>query len=227
MTPFDFDTLDLEEAGPFTVLLDDLATNGVPEDMRRRFAAWLESTVGKLLDERNEWRDMYKDLRDQHPEQVMPDAKTFYHPDKAAADAVLQELLLDPRVATGAVQLEPHNGWMVVLVPKLADLSNLAGHAEIQDGRRNPVPIGKAKAKPLATLSDSASKRASPAGDGAGKAQPTKGATAQVWAIADTYANEKGRVDRAAIIGLCTAAGINPATAGTQYSKWKRERGHQ
>lgn len=226
MTPFDFDNFDPEEDGPLAVLLDDLVTNGLPEPMRRQFATWLEATVVKLCEARDEWKEMYQDLRDQYPEQVTPEATSFYHANKAAAEVVLQRLLLDPRVATGAVQLEPHNGWMVVVVPNPADLSDLAGAAEIQDGRKNPAPLGKAKPKPLATLPDGAPKRAQGVGDGSGKAPPTKGATAQVWAIADVYVNEKGRVDRAAIIGLCTAAGINPATAGTQYSKWKKERNH-
>lgn len=230
MNAFDFD-INIEETGPLTVLLDDIAENGVPADMQRAFAAWLGRIIEDLQDTRDEWKSSYQDLKDEHPEQLVyypdPEADSFYHPEKAEAEAVLARLLEDPRVAGGAVQLQPYNGWMVVVVPKPADLSDLAQWAEVQDGTKRPGPTGRAGPKPLATAPDGASKGRPAASEGAGRQAPTKGATAQVWAIADTFVNEKRVVDRAAIIGLCTAAGINPATAGTQYSKWKRERGHQ
>ena len=71
-------------------------------------------------------------------------------------------------------------------------------------------------------------------GGGASSPTPTRpkgGITGQVWAIADTEraklapAEHGGKAERAAIIGACTAAGIDPSTAATQYSKWKRAGG--
>lgn len=53
-----------------------------------------------------------------------------------------------------------------------------------------------------------------------------KGATGRVWLIADRVHQENGggaidKVLRTKIIEACVAEGINAATAGTQYSKWK------
>lgn len=75
----------------------------------------------------------------------------YYHPTKEAAQAVANELAQDPRVAMATVQLEPYNGWVVVLVPHPQDLSDLADRAEIQDGKRRPPPVAKQKAKPIAS----------------------------------------------------------------------------
>lgn len=140
---------------------------------------------------------------------------SFYHPTREAAQAVLTRLLEDPRVATGALQLEPYNGWVVVLVPAPADISDLAHLAEIQDGKRRPPPVDKVKP---AKVSAPAARRDD------GGAAPVKGATAMVWTIADKVVKELGRVDRPSIINACVAQGINQATAGTQYSKWKKAR---
>lgn len=142
----------------------------------------------------------------------------FYHPTREAAQAVLTGLLDDPRVATGAVQLEPYNGWVVVLVPKPIDISDLGHLAEIQDGQRRAPPVDKVKPAPVAGNPGKSR-------DGTGAA-PVKGATALVWTIADRIVKELGRVDRSAIIAACVAEGINQATAGTQYSKWKKARNH-
>lgn len=224
MNTFDLD-IDIEETGPLTVLLDDIAQNGVPAELGRAFAAWLGKHIEDLQDTRDEWKSCYKDLKDEHPDQVavLPEASSFYHAEKAGAEAVLAELLADPRVAAGAVQLQPYNGWMVVVTPGFADLSDLAGRAEVQDGKRRPGPSGKAGPALPATAPDGASGGRPGASDGTARPAPTKGATAQVWAIADAVVKQGGWT-RASIIAACTAAGINPATAGTQFSKWKKER---
>jgi len=47
-------------------------------------------------------------------------------------------------------------------------------------------------------------------------ASPTK----LVWSIADTMPT----ADRKAIINACVAQGVHPATASTQFSKWKKAR---
>lgn len=60
-----------------------------------------------------------------------------------------------------------------------------------------------------------------------------KGATGRVWAIADECLAKAGHTDlnginlkdlRKSIIDACTSAGINEATAGTQWSKWKKSK---
>lgn len=225
MNVFDLD-INVEETGPLTVLLDSIAENGVPAAMQRAFAAWLGKVVETLQDERDRWKEDYKDLKDEHPDQVVipPEASSFYHVTKEGAETVMNRLLEDPRVAGGAVQLQPYNGWMVVVVPKLADLSDLSYLAEIQDGTRRPGPTGRLGPAMPATAPDGASGGRPGASDGSARPAPTKGATAQVWAIADAVVKQGGWT-RAAIISACVTAGINPATAGTQFSKWKKERG--
>ncbi len=54
----------------------------------------------------------------------------------------------------------------------------------------------------------------------------TAGATQQVWEIADKLCGPtpEDMPERKAIIDACIAQGINPATASTQYSKWKKAR---
>lgn len=56
-----------------------------------------------------------------------------------------------------------------------------------------------------------------------------KGATGLVWSIADKVLAEVGSDNmknlRMAVIQTCVDSGIHPATAATQWSKWKKERG--
>lgn len=146
----------------------------------------------------------------------------YYHPSKEAAIAAADEMEQDPRVAKTVVQFEPYNGWVVVLIPEFQDLTDLADRAEIQDGRRRPPPVVKKRPIPLADLPGHGGK-GRPAGGGAGGGgeAPVRGATAKVWEIADGV----GKADRNAIIAACVAQGINPSTAATQYSKWKKARG--
>lgn len=226
--PYDLETLDPEESGPLACLLDRIAVEGVPPVDGPAFARWLYGTIITQQERFHQLQADYRDYVDEHPDQqaIVPDAKTFYHATKPEAEKVAAVLREDKRVAQVAIQLEPNNGWMIVVVPGLADLHDLAGVAEIQDGTKPAVPIGKARAlQPL----KSPGQRDIGAGSGGGPqspaAAPTRGVTAQVWAIADTCFVEKGHVDRPAIMALCAAAGINAATAGTQYSKWKKARG--
>lgn len=54
------------------------------------------------------------------------------------------------------------------------------------------------------------------------------GATGRVWEIADKVESDnptkEGKELRALIINACVKSGINPATASTQYSKWKKSK---
>lgn len=52
---------------------------------------------------------------------------------------------------------------------------------------------------------------------------PTVGATAKVWEIAGQLA--KGRGDRAKVLEACEKAGIHPATAKTQWSRFAKAQG--
>lgn len=57
-----------------------------------------------------------------------------------------------------------------------------------------------------------------------GPAAPVRGATARVWAIADEV-GASSRADRGKVIAACTAEGINPSTAATQWSKYAKSKG--
>jgi hypothetical protein len=217
--------LDIEESGPLTWLLDQVQAEGVDPADGRAFATWLQTVIEELRDSRDEYKRLFQEKCDEHPDQL-PREGTLYHATQDEARALAYELEADPRVAMTRIELEPYNGWVVRVVAKPADLSDLAKIADVVDGRDRGPRTGKAKPVRSLTSPDIGGK-ARPAGEGTqgGGSAPVRGATAQVWAIADTFRNEKGHADRAAIIGLCVAAGINAATAGTQYSKWKKARG--
>jgi hypothetical protein len=143
---------------------------------------------------------------------------TFY-PNKGAAQQALVEVAHDERISHTLVQFEPNNGWVAIVVPKPIPCGDLADLGfEVRDGIERPS--GAVRPPRLDTPK--------PRGEGGGSdvpSAPSKGATARVWAIADETTERLGKVDRAAIMAACEAAGINPATAGTQYSKWKKARG--
>lgn len=229
-------SLKLDEIPAFTsgedpVQLYELIAAGVSPEDGRSLATWLEGRVEDLLDQLADRVRHIEDLSERllayESKATFPEAETFYHPNKPSAQALAYKLREDHRVKMAEPQYEPGNGYMVVVVPHLYDLSDLAHLAEIQDGTRRPKPKGRkpwtAAAQPEnrpVGARTGGSPGASP-GE-AGKA-PTKGATARVWEIADRVTAEKGgTIDRTAIIAACTAEGINPATAGTQYSKWKK-----
>ena len=56
----------------------------------------------------------------------------------------------------------------------------------------------------------------------------TAGATGRVWVIADEVLQKRGGVidkeTRTQIIAACEVAGINAATAATQFAKWKKSK---
>lgn len=120
----------------------------------------------------------------------------------------------DARILNGVTQLEPNKGWVAVLVvadPKECTDLEARGFELQKSGpvEKKPAPDNWAKpaAGPIARTGSLTKATA-----------PKRGVTARVWAIADTV--EGG--DRKAIIDACVAEGINPATAATQYSKWKK-----
>ena len=61
-----------------------------------------------------------------------------------------------------------------------------------------------------------------PRDPGAPPARPKAASTTgRVWEIADSLMNVNALPERKAVIAACEAEGINPATASTQYGKWK------
>jgi len=144
-----------------------------------------------------------------------------YHEKKEAAQAAATELEQDPRIASARVAFEPYNGWVVVLIPRFVDCSDLLDRAEVHDGVRRADPARR-RPTPLPRETPRAKGGSGDVGGGGGPvAAPSKGATARVWQIADSMPG----ADRKAIIAACIAAGINEATAGTQFSKWRKARG--
>lgn len=75
---------------------------------------------------------------------------TAYYANKEQARDVAARLGEDPRVAVAKVELEPSNGWRIVLIPKPMDILDLAGEgasvAEVRDpmsgNRLTPRPAG-------------------------------------------------------------------------------------
>lgn len=148
---------------------------------------------------------------------------TYYHKTKeeAAAAGRKYEEYFDVYTA-----MEPYNGYVIKLVPKSIEvlkfpLYDLLEEAEIDLTRFSLVrkrPADRNSPPPLERV-----KQKTRGASGDGKPSPS-GATGKVWLIADRVHAEKG-LDRKAIIDACIAEGINPATAGTQYSRWKKSKG--
>lgn len=146
----------------------------------------------------------------------------FYHKSQGLAQMEAERVLAmyPDRIAHVKTEFEPYNGWVVVLFSSTPhDLDLLSANYEIRDGVKRPKPDFKKGPIPLEQP-----KKAGTQSTGVAKSDgaPIKGATARVWGIADASLAKLGRVDRATIIADCEAVGINPATAATQYSKWKR-----
>ena len=142
------------------------------------------------------------------------------------ADAEAKRLLVeDPRVAGADVQLEPDNGWIIVVIPRLMDLSDLYGKVEVRgyDGRRiSPRNPNKKVYIPQPKPSSGAA---------SGGPTPTPqgtGATAKVHQIASAIhaANPlTSRARRSEIINECIKQGVNESTAATQIAKWFKNNG--
>lgn len=146
---------------------------------------------------------------------------TYYHLSKnAALEAGAQ---FEPYWTVSA-ELVSYNGWVIVLRPRSLDVLNwpLAPLMEVAEVEF-PNRLRKRPTSYKRIAQPSAPKAVREPGE-PGQA-PTKGATGRVWEIADKVTAEKGgTIDRGAIIAACEAAGINPATAATQFSKWRRAR---
>lgn len=56
-----------------------------------------------------------------------------YHEKKGSALEVAAELEKNPLIRATSVQLEPYNGWVVVVVPEFVDVEEIAAGCEIRD----------------------------------------------------------------------------------------------
>ena len=154
---------------------------------------------------------------------------TFYHPTKDAA--LMAGLLYEDHFTTRA-ELEPDNGWVLVLAPKSMavfayPLAPILEHAEVELTsygrlRKRPLTHRKSPAPPPKGRKGDISPTSRDSG-----ARPLSGATARVHAIADRLNEENTlvRADRGLVIAACVEAGINKSTAATQWSKWAKEKG--
>ena len=125
--------------------------------------------------------------------------------------------------------MEPYNGHVIKLIPKSIEvlklpLADLLEECELdltKFGLIRKPPADRVRVPRLEQQQQQQQKSRAPAEGG--KPSPS-GATGKVWLIADRVYGQSG-LDRKAIIDACIAEGINPATAGTQYSKWKKAKG--
>jgi hypothetical protein len=156
---------------------------------------------------------------------TQPDYEIEYYPNKPLAQTVanrLQTKYQEQGCYSAAAQFEPNKGFMVVLYSERNIPEAWAEGAEVVQPHILPTrgtdpDWAKKKEKKSTVKLDGIEPSSAPSA-------PKGGVTAQVWAIADHVYGD-GPLDRGAIIDACLAAGINKATAGTQYSKWKRARG--
>lgn len=124
---------------------------------------------------------------------------------------------------SATAHLEPGHGFVAVLF-SLVNIpeANEAGYEVfLRDHLPSLTPADWAspkKPKPVATAGGGSSAPSRPGG----------GATAQVHAVADGLKEAgtvTGRADRNKVIDACIAAGINKATAATQYARWAKIQG--
>lgn len=82
--------------------------------------------------------------------------------------------------------------------------------------QRTKAAAAKAKAKKTATKKKTSGKKKS--------TKKSTGAVAQVWAICEKHKTglTNGTTTRKEVIEACIKAGLNPATAATQYQRWKK-----
>lgn len=153
------------------------------------------------------------------------DKREFY-PNKPLATTVanrLQRKFEEKGCYSAGVQLEPNKGFVVVLFCENNIPDAWDDGAEVQTRQvipsKAPADWAAPKKKVIAATGTAASTPSAPKG----------GTTARVWAIGDAVLGNVGADDvktlRAAIIQTCLDEGINKATAGTQYSKWKKAKG--
>lgn len=149
-----------------------------------------------------------------------------YHESKVSAEVAASIILEENRgvVEHVAVEFEAYNGYVVVAYPAVVSCDHLYGQCEV----RHPNTGHLLSPRPIKRLPvRSATPVASASSGGGSGATPSRGATARVWIIADELNATGGltRADRNRVIDACVTAGINKATAATQWAKWAKSKG--
>ena len=152
---------------------------------------------------------------------VEGDLRTYY-PNRPLAQTAAnrgQQEYGELGVYSAAVQFEPDRGFVAVLFSeKNVPAAWGAGFEVISSSLPSKTPEGWAAKKTAPNTPNTAS----------GGATPQSGATARVHAIAAALAAEgkvSSRAGRALVMAACVEAGINPATAATQWSKFAKLKG--
>ena len=149
------------------------------------------------------------------------DTRTYY-PNRPLAQTAAnrgQVKYQDKGVYSAVAQFEPDKGFVAVL------FSEVNIPAAWEEGFEVRLP--EVNAKTPADWADKKKPAASNTGT-AGVRAPSSGATGKVHAIAQDLVDKgevSGRADRAKVISACEAAGINKATAATQWSKFAKLKG--
>lgn len=160
------------------------------------------------------------------PAALEGDSRTYY-PNKPLAQTAVnrgQTEFRDQGVYDGMAQFASGRGFVAVLfaptnIPEAWDAGfEVVTRAEMDHVTPTPDDWASPKLKPG---------KASASTGGGGGGAPSKGATARVWAIADAMHEETPlvRSDRARVVAECVSQGINSSTAGTQWSKWAKDKG--
>lgn len=139
-----------------------------------------------------------------------------FYSKKEEAETARRWIADDNRIESSAVQFEPGNGWVVLVVPKRIQCDDLAEDYDVRDG----VPRSLNRPKPPPTEEERVEQKQpkTPVEPGG---PPRKGKTKMAWDIANRLKDQ----GRDAIIAACLEAGLNKSTASVQYSKWKKAQG--
>ena len=142
---------------------------------------------------------------------------------KPQAEDLRDKLLLDPRVESAAVQLVPYNGWVVRVIAKRMDLSDLASVAEVFDCNPRVLP----RKCPPPVVPQAGARASKGAGQGGTQppatGQPTAYRAHPCWpTIATAHGEGKGREE---IISILQKQGYDQRTAGRQYRHWLKANG--
>lgn len=149
---------------------------------------------------------------------------TKYYKSKTEAEGVASAILdADDRVAWSKVELEPSNGWVVVVAAKPRDLKDLEelGYEIDVNGRRTRDP-NKVRAMSPAAPPPRPPREPRPEGAPVGTPPAPRGSgiTARCRELCELHNG-----DRAKIIAAAEAEGINASTAATQFSRWRKAKG--
>lgn len=152
---------------------------------------------------------------------VEGDTRTYY-PNRPVAQTAAnrgQQEYADRGVYSAVAQFEPDKGFVAVLFSdiNIPEAWEAGFEVKLQHIREK-------------TPEDWAAKKKAEAKTGTGKpaTAPSSGATARVHAIAQKLVDDgavSGRDGRSKVMAACEEAGINKATAGTQWARFAKLKG--